>query len=219
VVNILDANSLTSDYRSGAKVNQMDLGLKLRYLELELDTLIQRFKQMRNKEKLSAFSVKIIVLVLSAISTILLGLHLKNPQLRDLFKNIAFVLGVLIGLCNALEAFCDFRALWLKRSVTLARLYTIQRNLSFYVLGAGTDELAEKKLADFKDQINMILDEDIKVWLKLSEQTETKAINENQNGNQNQNESQSGNQNQSGSQPGNQNQSGSQPGNQNGNQN
>jgi hypothetical protein len=195
----------------------MDQGLKLQYLMLELDTLIQHFKQMRNKEKLSAFSVKIIVLILSTIATILLGLHLKDQQLRELFKNIAFVLGVLIGLCNALEAFCDFRALWLKRSITLARLYTIQRNLNFYVLGAETGELAEEKLADFKEQINTTLDEDIKVWLKLSEQTETKAINKN-NCNQNQNKIQPGNQNQNESQLEKQNQNGNQNDSQNQNE-
>ncbi|MCA9946679.1 MAG: SLATT domain-containing protein, partial [Anaerolineales bacterium] len=80
---------------------------------------------------------------------------------------IALVLGASITVINALDAFYDYRSLWIRRTVNLARLKNLKREMDFYSTGAKPGEYEYDQITKFKNSLNQILQDDLKEWLKL----------------------------------------------------
>src|SRR6185436_10515130 len=113
---------------------------KLKLIENEIDDRVREFARKRRSDKHWAFGLKVSSVLLAATITVLLGLQLGD-EWSEPFKNIALVLGVLITVFNTYEAFYDYRALWVRRTVTLVHLYKLQRDFRFYKSGVAPDEI------------------------------------------------------------------------------
>lgn len=146
----------------------MDLVKKFQFFKEELDSHVRRITRKRNRDKNKAFSLKIIAVALAAAITVLLGLKTDEKQAKT-FQNIALVLGAAITYLTAVDAFYDHRTLWVRRTVTVTRLQDLKRAFEFYVEGRDENEISEAELAVFMKQLNEILQEDLKDWLKLRE--------------------------------------------------
>jgi hypothetical protein len=70
--------------------------------------------------------------LLAGVVTVLIGLQGETFD-QTLLRNLALALGALITVVNAFDAFFDHRSLWIKKTVTLSRLYALKRDLSFEV--------------------------------------------------------------------------------------
>ncbi len=147
---------------------------KLGFLESELNDQIARYRHKRIRDKNKAFLLKMMTVVLSGLISILLGLKVPG-DLADLFKAVALVFGATITVANAIEAFFDHRSLWIRWTVTLARLYDLQSNLKFYVSGMDEAKLPADQLSKFHDQLRKILQDDLASWLRLREERAPKA--------------------------------------------
>ncbi len=147
---------------------------KLKYIQAEIEEIIADFERKRNRDKGKAFVLKMLTVLLSASITVLLGLKVGD-SVNAIFSNVALVFGATISLANAFEAFYDHRSLWIRRTVTLVRLYDLKRDLTFWVSGADMTEIGVDLLAQFKGRLSTILEEDLKSWLKLREQAIPKA--------------------------------------------
>lgn len=143
---------------------------KLKFLEKELDNRINDTVKKRNGDKIKAFALKILAVCFAATITILLGLKI-NDNLTKLFQDIALALGAIITVLNAVEAFYDHRSLWIRRTVTLARLYALRADLCYATAGLEESEIDIKVLDRFKNRYEHILQEDLKTWLKLRQDT------------------------------------------------
>ncbi len=141
---------------------------KLTTLRKELDERIKVFAHKRSRDKNKAFGLKIFAVCFAAAITILLGLKVDDNW-ANIFKNTALILGALITVLNAVEAFYDHRSLWIRRTMTLARLYALKADLNFYVAGLQDSEMDNKLLVKFMNRYQHILQEDLKAWLKLRE--------------------------------------------------
>jgi len=139
---------------------------KLKLIENEIDDRVREFARKRRSDKHWAFGLKVSSVLLAATITVLLGLQLGD-EWSEPFKNIALVLGVLITVFNTYEAFYDYRALWVRRTVTLVHLYKLQRDFRFYKSGVAPDEISSAALERFKDRLDEIMDNDLRNWLKL----------------------------------------------------
>lgn len=139
---------------------------KLKLIEKEIDDRVREFARKRRSDKYWAFGLKVMSVLLAAIITILLGLQV-GADLSTSFKNIALVLGALITVLNAYEAFYDYRALWIRRTVTLVNLYKLQRDFRFYKSGTEPGEISSAAVAKFKEHLDEIMDRDLRNWLKL----------------------------------------------------
>ena len=142
---------------------------KLKYLEKEIDGRIKDFAYKRRRDKNKAFGIKILAVVLAATITVLLGLRV-DENVAEVFQNIALVFGATITILNAIEAFYDHRSLWIRRTVTLAHLFALERDLSLYIAGTEQAEIDPKVLNRLADRYDRILADDLKAWLKLREE-------------------------------------------------
>jgi hypothetical protein len=146
----------------------MNLEEKIKYLKKEIDDRIKDFAHKRKRDKNKAFGLKIIAVVLAAAITVLLGLKVDENWAK-VFQNIALVFGATITILNAVEAFYDHRSLWIRRTVTLAHLFALERDLSLYIAGTEQTEIDPKVLNRLADRYDRILADDLKAWLQLRE--------------------------------------------------
>lgn len=159
---------------------------RLKCLEKEVDDLVKRYKDESVRYKNAAFRLKITSVVLAAIISILLGLKLgKGEDVGATFTyiatNVALALSAVISVLSACEAFFDPRALWVRETVTFARLKDLQRDLRFWASGLDPEAIEPKSLDSFKRRLDFILQDTLKYWMKirgapdLEKQLEAKA--------------------------------------------
>src|SRR5436190_6166026 len=104
-------------------------------LQRDVDDLVARYQKDCLRYKREAFRLKIVSVFLATIVTVLLGVKLQNMYLITLFGNLALILTAAISVLSAYEAFFDPRALWVRETVTCARLKDLQRDLRFWASG------------------------------------------------------------------------------------
>ena len=140
---------------------------RLDCLNAELDALVARYARECAKHKNRALALKITSVLLATAITILLGLKLQDGGLRVELSNIALVLGGLITVLSAYDAFFDPRSLWVRETVTFARLKDLQRDLRFWAAGLEEAEADPQVLEKFKRHLDRILDESLRYWMKI----------------------------------------------------
>lgn len=114
---------------------------KLKILEETIADDLPRFEASRRRDKRKSFYLSVGAIVLSALATALLGLRLTSPRVRDLFANLALVIGVVVTALNAYDAHFNHRALSVEQTVLVNRLTDLQRRVSFYKGGIAADNL------------------------------------------------------------------------------
>ena len=145
----------------------MKLKERLACLSDELDNLVARYARESTKHKNRALVLKITSVLLATTITILLGLKFQEAAPRMELSNIALVLGGLITILSAYDAFFDPRSLWVRETVTFARLKDLQRDLRFWAAGLEDEEEDSKELERFKRRLDHVLDESLRYWMKI----------------------------------------------------
>ncbi|HUP60807.1 MAG TPA: DUF4231 domain-containing protein [Thermoanaerobaculia bacterium] len=140
---------------------------RLEWLQREIDTLVTRYQSESARFKKEAFRLKIVSGFLAAIVTVLLGLKMQSPELLGWFSNVALILSASISVLSAYEAFFDPRALWVRETVTFARLKDLQRDLRFWAAGLEPGTIDERMLDSFKRRLDSILEDTLKYWMKI----------------------------------------------------
>jgi len=140
---------------------------QLNWLQDEIDKLVEGYKSDSKLYKKQAFRLKIISVFLAAIITVLLGLKLHDTNWAASFSNVALVLSAAITVLSAYEAFFDPRALWVRETVTFARLKDIQRDLRYWAKGQDPESIDIEELNRFKVRLDSILEDTLKYWMKI----------------------------------------------------
>jgi hypothetical protein len=141
--------------------------VRLDWLKNEVDSLVSRYARECAKHKTRALTLKITSVLLATTITILLGLKFENDARKVLLSNIALVLGGLITVLSAYDAFFDPRSLWVRETVTFARIKDLQRDLRFWAAGLDNEEADAQALERFKRRLDRILDESLRYWMKI----------------------------------------------------
>src|SRR6185295_10222611 len=149
------------------RADPMETKKKLDCLTKDLDDLVERFSRECVTYKNRALMLRITSVVLATSITILLGLKLENVRVRVDLSNIALVLGGLITVLSTYDAFFDPRSLWVRETVTFARLKDLQRDLKFWAAGLEAEETDPEALAKFKRRLDRILEDSLKYWMKI----------------------------------------------------
>jgi hypothetical protein len=145
----------------------MDVQAKLTNLKNEIDYNIKYFNRKHSRTKHRAYSIKIASVGFSALITVLLGV--SSPNFETMFKNLTIVLGACVTIINAIDAFYNYNGLWIKNTITLSKLMELKRELEFYSAGCILDDICEEKLNKYMNELQQILKEDIKQWLRIRE--------------------------------------------------
>ncbi|MEP7120700.1 MAG: SLATT domain-containing protein [Byssovorax sp.] len=138
-------------------------------LEKELEARLAEFTQKRGRDKLKAFSLRIASVVFGALITVLVGLRV-NLALNEMVTNVVLVLGALTVIANAWDSFYDHRGLWVKRTITVAHLKKVKRDLDFEVALRGSSDLAPGQLRALKGRLDQILEDDLNNWTQLRDE-------------------------------------------------
>ena len=149
---------------------------RLDCLSKELNLLVGRYARECVRHKNKALALKIASVLLATSITILLGLKFPDNQLRAELSDIALVLGGLITVLSAYEAFFDPRSLWVRETVTFARLKDLQRDLRFWAAGLEDEEADPKELERYKRRLDRILEESLKYWMKIRGAPDTERV-------------------------------------------
>lgn len=140
---------------------------RLDRLQGDTDLLVDRYARECVRHKKRALSLQIIAVLLAASITILLGLKLRDDAVRNILSNVALVLSGLITVFSAYEAFFDPHSLWIRETVTFARLKDLQRDLRFWAAGLDEGEIDPHLLEGFKHRLDRILDDSLRYWMKV----------------------------------------------------
>jgi hypothetical protein len=146
----------------------VDLKSKLETLQTELDCNIKFFCNKHKKTKQRAYSLKISSVIFSAMITVLLGIS-SNQFMAEMMKNLAIVLGAVVTIISAVDAFYNYGGLWVKNAVTLAKLRELKREVDFYAAGCSAEDISENKLNRYMNELQRIFKDDIKQWLRIRE--------------------------------------------------
>lgn len=144
----------------------MNTGERLKCLQNDLDKLVSRYSGEAKRYKKTALMLKITSVVFAALITVLLGLSVEQV-LKDTLRNISLALGAVITVLSAYEAFFDPRALWIRETVTFARLKDLQRDLRFWSSDLDNESMDSHMVDMFKQRLDRILNDSLKYWMKV----------------------------------------------------
>ena len=121
----------------------------------------QSMRKSQNKRRAS--TIKIASIFLAGSATILLGLQISGYE--KYLKEIAFVLGALVTLLNAVEPFFNFRALWIEHEAALARFYRLKDKIEFYLAGKDADKLNPEIIKQYHVEYEEIWNNTSRAWI------------------------------------------------------
>lgn len=116
-----------------------------------IETANRYARSRKTRFKWRSSAVKVSTLVLSAASTIILGLQNLDP-----WTGTAFALIAVITVISALEPFFAWRALWVLMEESQYRLYRLRDELTYYLAATKPEELDQAKIRDVFDQYQEI---------------------------------------------------------------
>ena len=144
----------------------MDLDAKLKMLLAGVNERINDQMKKRRFDKKMAVRLRLASVTFAAAVTVLLGLEVSK-NIGPWLTNVALILGALITVLSAFGAFFDHRSLWIRRTVSLSRLFDLRRDIQFYVAGVEPEEFSMDQIEKFKDRFSRILQDDLREWLRL----------------------------------------------------
>ena len=142
-----------------------------------LNTKISQIEPKTNQKKRLHFLLRIGIMVLSGISTVLLGYKFDNVTgLSQNINNITLVITAFVTLLSSLAVFWDIENYWVRNKIMLNKLKEIRYEYVFFLAGSSTIET--KDLKEYLDKfLTSLGDEYWEKFLKdvSKRQTESKA--------------------------------------------
>lgn len=139
---------------------------KIKFLSEKIDKRIDSFKERRGENRRKTIRLKFLSLSLASLTTILLGINGLNTSSKLLFQNVAFILSAITTFLTALDTFFNYRALWIRYTVTLNELYELKDNLE-YLCTNETINIVKEDLDRLYQQYQRILNETNTNWTEL----------------------------------------------------
>jgi len=114
-------------------------------------------RRRKKRFRLASSALKVLTLLLSAASTIILGLQNLN-----FWAGLAFALVALVTLLGAVESFFNWRSRWVLMEETQYRFQRLADDLEYLIASTPADGLTY-------DRLQPLFDEYQGVWAHLSE--------------------------------------------------
>jgi uncharacterized membrane protein YcjF (UPF0283 family) len=151
---------------NAGKASQAETDAGWRFVRGEVDRQLAVFARRRRRDKRKAFALQLATVTLSATVTVLLGLR-TSEETRAWLLNVALVLGALITVLAAAEAFFSHRRLWVLRTATVRRLEALSRHVDFHAAVADGQPVDARASAACLDELDAIISDDQKSWQHL----------------------------------------------------
>ena len=119
-------------------------------------------RSRKQRFRWKSVTVRLTTLVLSAASTIILGLQNLDP-----WTGTAFSLVAVVTVVSALEPFFAWRSLWVLMEDASYRFHRLQDDLSYYIASHPADEVDPERVREMFEQYQEIWESLSSRWLKL----------------------------------------------------
>jgi ABC-type siderophore export system fused ATPase/permease subunit len=135
-----------------------------RFLNSQLDEAHAYARSRKHRFRWKSVTVRLTVLVLSAASTIILGLQNLDP-----WTGTAFSLVAVVTVVSALEPFFAWRSLWVLMEEAAHKFHRLQDDLQYYIASHPAEEIDRERVRAMFVQYQEIWDELSSRWLKFRE--------------------------------------------------
>lgn len=116
-----------------------------------LNTKIAQIEPKTNRNKRFHFILRIAAMFLSGVSTVLLGLKMKDGVgLSPELSNITLIITAAITFLTGLAVFWDIENYWVRNKIMLNKLKELRYEYVFFL--AGTTQVATKDIKPFLDK-------------------------------------------------------------------
>jgi hypothetical protein len=149
-------------------VSETVVSQQAEFLEHLLSMQMKRLQPKRAKNEYAAFALKIISTILAVSITVVLGLNFGVPGHADL-SNVALVLGALLSVVSAVDAFFNPKATWVRDTASLHHNLTIRADLE-YLKAGQEDEITSEQLNKLYDRYHQVMIELDESWLSSLDQ-------------------------------------------------
>ncbi|MEU4651716.1 SLATT domain-containing protein [Nocardia fluminea] len=137
------------------------------YVRAQIDDGHAYARCRKHQFRRRAVSLRVMVVALSAASTIILGLQNLDPWTGTAFALIAVVTAV-----SALEPFFAWRPLWVAMEKASYRFNRLRDALAFYVAGTAADQLDPQHIRQTFDEYQRIWEDLGTSWVRFREQAD-----------------------------------------------
>ncbi|MFD5828122.1 SLATT domain-containing protein [Lentzea sp. NPDC060358] len=141
-------------------------GLKPLELAHHLQSQIRRghayARSRKHRFRWKSVAVRLTTLVLSAVSTIILGLQNLDP-----WTGTAFALVAVVTVVSALEPFFAWRSLWVLMEDASSRFHRLEDDLSYYVASTPADQVEAERVREMFERYREIWDSLSSRWSRL----------------------------------------------------
>jgi hypothetical protein len=126
---------------------------KIQLLKEAIEKRIQSVDSKRLFYRKQSFKMFTASIILSAITTVLLGL--KIPELNEFVRLTALVISTVLMIINGYNAFFNYKDLWLANNMARNKLYSLQFSIEFMEKGGAiTDDNASSLKNTYQDIID-----------------------------------------------------------------
>jgi hypothetical protein len=136
---------------------------RLKWLSDLVDTALLRVAEKRHRFQRYATKIQLATILFSGAVSLCLGIDLIS--LQPWLKRLAFTLGVIVTVLNALEPYFNFRALWVAHEEAKYMMHRLRENMDFYLKGLEHEPVDPQKVLDFQRQYQEIWDRVSAEWL------------------------------------------------------
>ena len=146
-----------TDLPSGLKPHELAQHLRG---QIERGHAYARARKQRFRWK--SVTVRLTTLVLSAVSTIILGLQNLDP-----WTGTAFALVAVVTVVSALEPFFAWRSLWVLMEEASYKFHRLEDDLTYYVASTPAADVDPERVREMFERYQEIWDSLSGRWLKL----------------------------------------------------
>lgn len=143
-----------------------EIDAKVRYLVEEIAKRIEETEKKRHKEKRIAFWLRFATVAFSGAITVLLGLQVSQ-RVGVFFSNTALVLGAMITVFSAVDAFYNYRGLYISRTVLIWNLEDVHRRLNYLMAGSDGASVTKDEVDRLLQDLRQILAQNAREWRHL----------------------------------------------------
>jgi hypothetical protein len=142
-----------------------DADARFNHLKKELRDRIHTTDKKKRKEKRIAFWLRVTTVAFSGTITVLLGFKVGQPAARYL-SNGALILSATVTVLTAVDAFYNYRSLYIHRTILITKLEGLVRRLDY--LAAGRDPgITREQMDCLLKEMDQVLAEDLQAWRRL----------------------------------------------------
>lgn len=130
-------------------------------LEKKINKSIDEFSRRRSKMFKVVRGFKYPLVILTAFSTIVLGLELETSDDAIMQKNIALVIGAIITALTTLMTFWNVEEYWIKNKVIELQLVSLKNEFQFE---STLKQLDENQIKEYFKKYQTIIGQQEELW-------------------------------------------------------